>query len=73
MGQPCQPPRTNGWDKHEQIQASLTNKIAVLEVEAVQLVAGLLRIHDILVYDEGGALGVVRNTLSDLAKKRTTG
>lgn len=44
-----------------------TDEIAVLEVEPVQLVAGLLRVHDILVDDEGGAFGVVRDALADLA------
>lgn len=44
-----------------------TDEIAVLEVEAVQLVAGLLRVHDILEDDKSSALGVVRNALSHLA------
>lgn len=46
-----------------------TDEIAILKVEAVELVAGLLRIHYILVDDEGGALGVARNALADLTAK----
>lgn len=34
-------------------------KIAVHEVETVQLVAGLLRIHDIFINHKSGALGFV--------------
>jgi len=44
-----------------------TNEISVLEVEAIQLVAGLFCIHNILVNDERGAFGVVGDTLADLA------
>ena len=44
-----------------------TNEVSILEVEAVQFVTGLLCIHNILVDDEGGALGVVCDSLSDLA------
>lgn len=44
-----------------------TNEITVLKVVAVQFVAGLLRIHNIFVDNEGGALGVARNALADLA------
>jgi hypothetical protein len=43
-----------------------TDKIAVLEVEAVQLVARLLRIHHVLIDNEGRALGVVGDPLTDL-------
>lgn len=39
-----------------------------MEVKAVQLVAGLFRIHDIFKDDESGSLGVVRDALADLAK-----
>lgn len=46
---------------------SRTDEIAVLEVEAVELVAGLLGIHHILVDDKGSALGVAGNALADLA------
>lgn len=42
------------------------DEVAVLEVEAVQLVARGFGVHDILVDDESGALGVVRNALADL-------
>ena len=44
-----------------------TDKVAVLEVEAVELVAGLLRVHYVFIDDEGGALGVGGNALSHLA------
>jgi hypothetical protein len=44
-----------------------TNKIAVLEVEAIESVAGLLCIHHILVDNKCGALGVVGDALADLA------
>jgi hypothetical protein len=43
-----------------------TDKVTVLEVVTVQLVARLLRIHHVLIDDEGGALGVARNALSNL-------
>jgi hypothetical protein len=48
-----------------------TNKVPVLEVVAVQLVAGLLRIHNILIDNEGGALGVARNALSNLTVSKS--
>lgn len=35
-----------------------TNKITILEVKAVQLVARLFRIHDVLVHHESGAFGI---------------
>lgn len=38
-----------------------------MEVEAVQLVASLLGVHDIFEDDEGGAFGVVGDALADLA------
>lgn len=44
-----------------------TDEVPILEVEAVQFVAGGLRIHDILVDDKSGPLCVVGDTLSDLA------
>jgi len=44
-----------------------TNEVAILEVEAVQLVARLLRIHHVLIDNEGCTLGVVGNSLADLA------
>lgn len=45
----------------------LTDKVTALEVEAVQLVARLLRIHDVFIDDEGSALCVAGNALADLA------
>ena len=42
-------------------------KVAILEVEAIQFVAGRLRIHDILVDNKGSALGIGRDPLADLA------
>jgi hypothetical protein len=50
------------WDNRKQ----RTNKVAVLEVVAVQLVARLLCIENVLVNDKGSALGVVGNALTDL-------
>jgi hypothetical protein len=47
-----------------------TDKVTILEVEAVQLVARLLRIHHILIDNECRALGVVGNALADLARYR---
>jgi len=44
-----------------------TDEVAILEVEAVQLIASLLGIHDIFVYDESSALGGVGDALTDLA------
>ena len=44
-----------------------TDKVAVLEVEAVELVAGLLRIHYVFIDNESSALGIGRNALADLA------
>ena len=44
------------------------DEIAVLEVEAVQLVAGGFGVHDIFVDDEGGAFGVACYALADLAR-----
>lgn len=43
-----------------------TDQIAVLEVEAIQLVTRLLGIHDIFVDDECGTLGIVCDALTDL-------
>lgn len=43
------------------------DEVAVLEVEAVELVAGGLGVHDVLVDDVGGALCVGRDALADLA------
>jgi hypothetical protein len=46
-----------------------TNKVTVLEVEAVQLVASLLRIHHVFIDDERGAFGIRGDTLADLATR----
>jgi hypothetical protein len=43
------------------------DEVAVLEVEAVQLVACALGVHDIFVDDEGSAFGVGCDALADLA------
>jgi len=46
-------------------------EVAVLEVEAVQLIAGALCVHDIFEDDEGGAFGVVGYALANrIAPKR---
>lgn len=44
-----------------------TDKVTVLEVEAVQLVAGLFCVHDVFIDNKGSALGVVGDALSHLA------
>lgn len=44
-----------------------TNEIAILKVEAVQLIARLLCIHYVLIDHEGSALGIVCDSLADLA------
>lgn len=44
-----------------------TDKVTTLEVEAVQLVAGLLRIHDVVIDNKGSSLGVGSDALADLA------
>jgi hypothetical protein len=51
-------------------RGGLADEVAVLEVEAVELVAGRLGIHYIFIDDEGSALGVVGNALADLAATR---
>ena len=43
-----------------------TDEISILEIEAIQLVAGLLGIHDIFKHDESGTLGIVRDALTYL-------
>lgn len=48
---------------------SRTDKITILEVEAVELVAGLLRIHYVLIDHEGRSLGTSGNALANLAAK----
>lgn len=47
----------------------LTDKVTALEVEAVQLVARLLRIHDVFIDNESSALCVGCNALADLAAR----
>jgi hypothetical protein len=49
-----------------------TDKVTVLEVEAIQLVAGLLRIHHVFIDYESGALRIIRDALADLAAKRVS-
>src|SRR5689334_13798175 len=51
----------------EKIRMIHTDQIAVLEVKAVELVAGLLGIHYVFIDNEGRALGVVGNALTDLS------
>ena len=41
-------------------------EVAVLEVEAIQLIAGALCVHNIFEDDEGGAFGVVGYALANL-------
>ena len=43
-----------------------TDEISILEVEAVQLIAGLLGIHDVLIHDKCRSLRIVGDTLTDL-------
>ena len=50
-----------------------TNEVAILEVEAVELVAGSLCIHHVLINNEGCTFGVVGNALADLAGTRALG
>lgn len=44
-----------------------TNKVSILEVEAIELIASLLSIHYVLIDNECGPFGVVGDTLADLA------
>lgn len=44
-----------------------SNKISLLEVKAIQLLACDLSIHDILVDNEAGSFGIVGGALSNLA------
>lgn len=44
-----------------------TDEISILEVESVELIAGLLSIHHIFVYDESRAFCVIGDALADLA------
>lgn len=43
-----------------------TDKVTVLEVVTIQLVARLLCIHYVFIDNEGSALGIAGNTLSNL-------
>jgi hypothetical protein len=45
-----------------------TDKISILEVEAVQLVARLLCIHHVFIDNECRALGIVGDSLADLTR-----
>lgn len=49
-------------------KSQLTDKVSVLKVEAVQLIACLLGIHDVLVHNEGSALSIVGDTLANLPR-----
>lgn len=51
--------RHGAWYAH-------TDKVSALEVEAVQLVAGLLCVHDVVIDNEGSSLCVGGNALADL-------
>lgn len=48
-----------------------TDEVSVLEVEAVELVAGRFCVHYVFINDKGGALAVVGDTLADLAAERS--
>jgi hypothetical protein len=45
----------------------LTNEVTALKVEAIELVTGLFGIHDLFKNYEGGALGVIGDSLAYLA------
>jgi hypothetical protein len=47
-----------------------TDEVAILEVEAVQLITCHLRVHDIFVDDKGRAFAAVGDTLANLAVER---
>lgn len=44
-----------------------TDEIAVLKVEPVELVTSLLGVHDIIINNVSGSLGVLGDSLADLA------
>jgi hypothetical protein len=44
------------------------DQVAILKIEPVQFIARGLGVHDIFVDDECGALGVVCDSLTDLAE-----
>lgn len=52
---------------------SRTDKVSVLEVEPVELIACLFGVVDVLVDDECGPLGIVCNSLTDLSNSRIAG
>jgi len=53
---------------HARVHAQVrTDKVTVLEVETVELVAGLLCVHHILIDHESRSLGRVGNALAYLA------
>lgn len=54
-------------DRARKDRISHTDKVTVLEVEAVQLVARLFCIHHVFIDDEGGPLGIACNALSNLS------
>ena len=60
----CRPPVLNMRNQ------SHTNKVSVLEVEPVELIASLFGVVDVLVNDECGSLGRVGNTLADLSNDK---
>lgn len=47
------------------------NQVTVLEIEAVELVAGLFCIHYVFIDNEGCAFGVVGDALADLSVKKS--
>jgi len=49
-----------------------TNQVSVLEVEAIELIACLFGVMNVLVDNECGSLGVIRNTLADLSVSEIT-
>lgn len=55
-----QPWETSAGESH-------TDKVAILEIEAIQLIASCFCVHDVLINDKSGAFGVVGNSLADLA------
>ena len=45
------------------------DEVAVLEIKAVQFVAGGFGVHDIFEDDEGGAFGSAGDALADLSER----
>ena len=55
-------------------QAIRTDQVSVLEVEAIELIACLFGVVNVLVDNECGSLGVIGNTLANLtAGEKTLG